>query len=65
MRLHAAPPAPNEARQVPSTADEETTLLRGVVRLSSLSTPDTGSGGEIPAICRDTGVWHGGFTPES
>ena len=29
---------------------------------SSLSTLDTGSGREIPAICNGTGVWHGIFT---
>ena len=32
---------------------------------SSLSTLDTGSGREAPAICHGTGVCHRGFTPAS
>ena len=39
--------------------------LQPVCRCSSLNTLDPGSGWEIPAICHDTGVWHGHYTPES
>ena len=37
--------------------------LQPVFDCPSLAALDPGSGRYIPAICHDTGVWHGHFTP--